>query len=180
MYSISTEPLHSVALSMGPDIVRGTCSFCCCCLVAKSCLTLCDPMDYTHRAPLSMGFPRQEYCEREAKVKVAQSCPTLCDPMDCIVHGILQARKLEWVVSPLFQEIFPTQGLNPGLPHCRWILYQLSHQGSPEYCNRLSFPSPGDLPNPGTEPPSSAWQADSLPWSHLGNLCFYYHAIKFA
>ena len=28
------------------------------------------------------------------------------------------------------QGIFPTQGLNPGLPHCRWILYQLSHQGS--------------------------------------------------
>ena len=29
------------------------------------------------------------------------------------------------------QEIFPALGLNPGLPHCRWILYQLSHQGSP-------------------------------------------------
>ena len=29
------------------------------------------------------------------------------------------------------QGIFPTQGLNPGLPHCRWIRYQLSHQGSP-------------------------------------------------
>ena len=29
------------------------------------------------------------------------------------------------------QGIFPTQGLNPGLLHCRWILYQLSHQGSP-------------------------------------------------
>ena len=31
-------------------------------------------------------------------------------------------------LSPL-QGIFPTQGSNPGLPHCRWILYQLSHQG---------------------------------------------------
>ena len=31
----------------------------------------------------------------------------------------------------LLQGILPTQGLNPGLPHCRWILYQLSHQGSP-------------------------------------------------
>ena len=28
------------------------------------------------------------------------------------------------------QGIFPTQGSNPGLPHCRWILYQLSYQGS--------------------------------------------------
>ena len=33
------------------------------------------------------------------KVKVTQSCPTLCDPMDC-VHGILQARILEWVAFP--------------------------------------------------------------------------------
>ena len=31
----------------------------------------------------------------------------------------------------LLQEIFPTQGLNPGLMRCRQILYQLSHQGSP-------------------------------------------------
>ena len=31
----------------------------------------------------------------------------------------------------LFQGIFPTQGSNPGLPHCRQILYQLSHKGSP-------------------------------------------------
>ena len=39
------------------------------------------------------------------KVKVAQSCPTLCDPMDCSlsgssVHGILQARILEWEAIP--------------------------------------------------------------------------------
>ena len=34
------------------------------------------------------------------KVKVAQSCPILCDPMDYAVHGILQARILEWVAFP--------------------------------------------------------------------------------
>ena len=34
------------------------------------------------------------------KVKIAQLCLTLCDPMDCIVHGILQARILEWVAFP--------------------------------------------------------------------------------
>ena len=33
----------------------------------------------------------------------------------------------------LFQGIFPTQGLNPGLLHCKQILYQLSHKGSPVY-----------------------------------------------
>ena len=36
--------------------------------------------------------------------------------------------------SFLLQGIFPTQGLDPGFPHCGWILYQLGHQGSP---NRL-------------------------------------------
>ena len=36
----------------------------------------------------------------EVKVKVTQSGLTLCDPVDCIVHGILQARILEWVAFP--------------------------------------------------------------------------------
>ena len=65
---------------------------------------------------------------------VAQSCLTLCNPMDCSppgssVHGILQARILAWVA--ILQGIFLTQGSNPGLLHCRQILYHLSHQGSP-------------------------------------------------
>ena len=34
------------------------------------------------------------------KVKVTQLCPTLCDPMDYTVHGILQARILEWIAVP--------------------------------------------------------------------------------
>ena len=38
--------------------------------------------------------------ESDMKVKVAQLCPTLCDPMDYTVHGILQARILEWVAFP--------------------------------------------------------------------------------
>ena len=40
----------------------------------------------------------------------------------------------------LLQGIFPTQGLNPGLPHCRWILYQLSHKGSPRILDRVACP----------------------------------------
>ena len=40
------------------------------------------------------------YRTRVAKVKVAHSCPTLCDSMDYTVHGILQARILEWVDFP--------------------------------------------------------------------------------
>ena len=38
------------------------------------------------------------------------------------------------------QGIFPTQGSNPGLPHCRQILYQLSHQGSPEILEWVAYP----------------------------------------
>ena len=77
-------------------------------------------------------------------------------PMDYTVHGILQARILEWVAFPystgsswprvwtqvepkntgvgslsLFQWSFPTQESNQGLLHCRWILYQLSYQEAP-------------------------------------------------
>ena len=36
----------------------------------------------------------------KVKVKVTQSCQTLCDPLVCVVHGILQARILEWVAFP--------------------------------------------------------------------------------
>ena len=36
----------------------------------------------------------------ESEVKVVQSCPTLCNPMDYTVHGILQARIMEWVAFP--------------------------------------------------------------------------------
>ena len=66
----------------------------------------------------------------KVKVKVAQLCLTLCDPMDFTVHGILQARILEWVAFPFSKGISPTQGSNPGLLHCRQILYYLSHKGS--------------------------------------------------
>ena len=65
------------------------------------------------------------------KVKVAQSCLTLCHPMHYTVRGILQAGILEWVAFPFPRGSSPTQGSNPGLPHCRRILYQLSHRGSP-------------------------------------------------
>ena len=52
--------------------------------------------------------------------------------MDCSlpgssVHGILQARILEWVAISF------SRGSNPGLPHCGQMLYHLSHQGSPHY-----------------------------------------------
>ena len=69
---------------------------------------------------------------------VAQLCPTLCDPMDCSVpgssvHGDSPGKNTGVGCHALLQGIFPTQGLNPGLLHSRWILYHLGHQGSPQF-----------------------------------------------
>ena len=66
--------------------------------------------------------------------EVAQSCVTLCNLMDCSlpgssVHGIFQARVLEWVAFPSPEEL-PDLGIEPGLQHGRQMLYPLSHQGS--------------------------------------------------
>ena len=76
----------------------------------------------------------------KVKVNVAQSCPTLCDPMDYTVHGILQARMLEWVAFPFSRGSSQPRDGNPGLPHCRGILYQLSHKGSPRILEKVAYP----------------------------------------
>ena len=59
-----------------------------------------------------------------------------CDPMDysppgSYVHGDSPGKNTRVGCHALLQAIFPTQGSKPGLLHCRWILYQLSYQGSP-------------------------------------------------
>ena len=54
--------------------------------------------------------------ESEGKVKVTQSCPTLCNPMDYTVHGILQARILEWVAFPPSPADLPNPGIEPRSP----------------------------------------------------------------
>ena len=65
-------------------------------------------------------------------MKVAQLCLTLCDPMDYTVLGILQARILEWVAVPFSKGIFPAQGSNLGLLHCRQILLPAEPPGKPK------------------------------------------------
>ena len=72
-------------------------------------------------------------------------------------------------ICSLLQGIFPTQGSDPGLPHCRCILYQLSHQGGPRILEWDPIPSPADLPDPGMELGSPALQVDSLPAELPGN-----------
>ena len=70
---------------------------------------------------------------------VARSYLTLCNPMDCSppgssVHEILQARILEWAAVSS-----PGNLLNPGLLHCRQILYHLRHQGNPKIYSKSCF-----------------------------------------
>ena len=106
----------------------------CCCSVTKTCPTL-DTQDVL--------------CLYQVKkVKVAQLCPTLCDPMDCSppgssVHGISQARTLEWVAVSYSR--ISCRPRNQTLVACtgRQILYQ-SYQGSPaftwSYCQSNMMP----------------------------------------
>ena len=78
------------------------------------------------------------------KVLVAQAWVTQCDLMDCSspgfsVHGISQARILEWATISFSRASSPTQRLNSHLfrlQHCRQNLYYLSHQGSPYVMNK--------------------------------------------
>ena len=67
---------------------------------------------------------------------VAQLCLTHCNPMDCSspgysVYGDSPNKNTGVGCHILLQGIFPTQGWNPGLPHCRWILDHLCHQERP-------------------------------------------------
>ena len=77
------------------------------------------PETAAHQAPLSLGFSRQEHgsglpfpspMHESEKWKWGQSCPTPSDPMDCSppgssVHGIFQARVLEWGAIAFSKEL---------------------------------------------------------------------------
>ena len=76
---------------------------------------------------------------------VDQSRPTLCKPMDCSpqgssVYGDSPGKNTGVGCHTLLQGTFQTQGSNPGLPHCRRILYHLSHQGSPRILEWVAYP----------------------------------------
>ena len=94
------------------SIIKMCVCVCVCVCVSHSFVSDATPCTVAHQAPLSMGFSRQEYWnglpfpssvhERKSESEVVQLCPTLHDPMDCSlpgssVHGIFQARALEWV-----------------------------------------------------------------------------------
>ena len=104
----------------------------------------------------------------KVKVFITEFCLTLCDSVDynlpsSSVHGISQAKILEWVAIPFSRGIFPTQRSNSRdqTLHCRQILYHLSHQGSPVngcYCCSvaqlcLTLCDPMDCSTPGLPVP---------------------------
>ena len=70
---------------------------------------------------------------------VTLSCLTVSPPGSS-VHGDSPSENTGVGCHALLQDIFPMQGSNPGLPHCRWILYRLSHQGSPRILEWVTWP----------------------------------------
>ena len=77
------------------------------------------------------------------KVKVTQSCLTLCDPMDFTVHGILQARILEWVAFP-FSGDLPNPGIKLRSPTLWVDSLPAEPPGKPKYCMVMSKKDNGD------------------------------------
>ena len=76
---------------------------------------------------------------------LAQLCLTLCDPMDCSlpgssVHRYSPGKDTGVGCHALLQGIFPIQWLNPGLLHCRQILYCRSHLGRPRILEWVADP----------------------------------------
>ena len=63
-----------------------------------------------------------------------------CSPPGSSVHGDFPGKNTRVGCHALLQGSFPTQGSNPGLSHCRWILYHLSHQGSRRILGWIAYP----------------------------------------
>ena len=98
---------------------------------------------------------------------VAQSCQTLCNPMEdsppgSSVHGDSPGKNTRVGCHVLLQGIFPTQEANPGFPHCRQILYHLSHQGIPRILEWVAYPFSRASSRPRYWTRSPPCQTDSL------------------
>ena len=94
------------------------------------------------------------------------SCVRLCDSMDCYTCQNTGVGRLS-----LLQGIFQNKGWNPGLPHWRWILYQLSHKESPRILVWVAYPFPVNPQGPGIKlgNQSPTLQAKSLPTELSGS-----------
>ena len=78
----------------------------------------------------------------------------------------------------LLQGIFPTQGSNPGFPHCRQILYQLNHQGSPRILEWVAYPFSKESSQPRNQTGVSYIASGFLPAGPPGKLWRYSGAVQ--
>ena len=102
---------------------------------------------------------------------IVLSCSVVSDSL--WPHGLQLARLLSLWDSPgkntgvgchsYLQGIFPTQGSNPSLPHCRQLLYQFSHQGSPTILKWVAYPFSRGSSWPRNRTRVSCIAGDSLP-----------------
>ena len=89
--------------------------------------------------------------------------PMDCSPSGSSVHGVSPGKNTGAGCHALLQGIFPIQGWNPGLPHCRPVLYCLSYQRSPRILEWVASPFYRESSHPEIRPRSPALQRDSLP-----------------
>ena len=112
---------------------------------------------------------------------VTQSCPALCDtmyPVRLLCPWASPGKKTGVGCHALLQGIFSTQGLNPGLPHCRQILCRLSHQGSPRILEWVACPFSRGSSRSKNQTGSPALQADSLPAEFTKKKRLFWHHLK--
>ena len=98
-----------------------------------------------------------------AKSKLLSHVPALCDSMDYTVHGILQARILEWVAFPFSRGSSQPKDRTQVSCITGGFFISWATREAQQYWSGYPIPSLVDLPDPGIEPGSPALQADSLP-----------------
>ena len=128
------------------------------CLVAQSCPTLCNAMDCSPPGSSIHGIFQARISEW-VTISFSRDLPnpgieprSPAWPTNSLLTEPPGKPKNTGVSSlSLLQEIFPTQEINPDHPHCRGILYHLSHQGSPRILEWVAFPfSKGIFPTQGS------------------------------
>ena len=108
--------------------------------IQKSCIVLYWTIQKPFRCFFRTFLGQQQLSFSTLKI---ESCSVMSDVL--WVHGLYSPwsspdQNTRVGSLSLLQGIFLTQGLNPGLPHCRWILYQLSHKGNPRILQWVSYP----------------------------------------
>ena len=103
---------------------------------------------------------------------VTQSCPWTpgCSMPGFSIHGDSPDKNIGVGCHALLQGIFPTQGLNSGLPYCRMILYCLNHRGSWRILEWVAYPLSRGSSQSKNWTRSPALQVDSLPAELPGKL----------